>query len=201
VSDEKPEAPAEVVPEALGREALDVTIKGFTDQQKAMGVLPDPSRAEAFVRPIVETAIKKQEELAARPFIPVRHGFEQAPTKIGIEDVGPDRVVLQRTAKETRALKKAAKPRTRYDRMLFRRLDELVQYPEWRARIMKATMEGEHRAMTSGSDLDRNDPHRRLNSIADALIKIAEDSIPIFGSFLHPKRKGPLIMVGPKETP
>ena len=90
MSDEKPEAPAEVVPEALGREALDVTIKGFTDQQKAMGVLPDPSRAEAFVRPIVETAIKKQEELAARADLHRNYvgSVERGEREIGITALG-----------------------------------------------------------------------------------------------------------------
>lgn len=70
-------------------------------------------------------------------------------------------------------------------------------YPDWQAKLTKAYLDGDTKAMTSGVFEDRVDPRRRGSIIADEVMKVLEESNATFGDYRFPKTpEDPKIIIG-----
>lgn len=188
---------AEKVSEETAREALGNAIKGFTTQQAELGVLPSSAKAEAFVRPIVDETIKRHESGINRtedPSAGVAPGEPKARLDRG--EVGDGRVLVSRPI-DWSSRSVGARPRGKDDKLLRERLALLEGFPEWRAKLIAAGIQGEQEAINSGSVLDRVDMTRRAEFITRSMMRVIEQSNNVFGDYLRPKRKAkPIVVAG-----
>lgn len=199
-------APDPIVKEETIRDAVGTLCEGAAGDARAVGKLPDVAAIEKFAQKIVAEQVARHEERCAKiggipskapvaPVLPdahmeVRHDDLGEVTHIvrplGIVDwnTGTNEMRV-RPGASSKLAKRHARRMTRYDRLLKVRLDFLMTKPEWETRIVAAFHRGCQVAIMRGIYTDKE-----IASMgADEVVKIADDSIRLFGDWKDPPKQ------------